>query len=96
VSDERTSALSAGVLPPAMELLTAFTQAGGNPEHYWHAVQWVLADVVEAGPDRLAELVLGLCTAGGLLTHELAYRDGTDTTAVLSWLGATAQAAPGG
>lgn len=67
-------------LPLAVEIVSAWTQAGDDPAFFWHAVQRVMADVVDGvePSQRLAEIVFGLSSLGGILAQHLA--DATDTS----------------
>jgi hypothetical protein len=64
----------AGVLPPALEVMTAFTQAGEDPGFFWHAVQRVLGDPVDGGDpaESFARLTFGLSALSGILLEEVA------------------------
>lgn len=68
-------------LPLAVEIISAWTQAGDDPAFFWHAVQRVLADALDdvEPSQRLAEIVFGLSSLGGILAQQLA--DAGDTSA---------------
>jgi len=76
----------AGVLPPALEVMTAFTQSGEDPGFFWHAVQRVLSDPLDGGDtgEALARLAFGLSALSGILLDEVAEATGRDQARVLA------------
>jgi hypothetical protein len=76
----------AAVLPPAIEVMTAFTQSGDDPGFYWHAVQRVLTDGAAGGDTAraTAELTFGLSALAGILLEDLARTTGRAPTEILS------------
>jgi len=76
----------AGVLPPALEVMTAFTQSGDDPGFFWDAVQRVLGDPLDGGDpgETLALLTFGLSALSGILLAEIAEATGRDQAQVLA------------
>jgi len=76
----------AGVLPPALEVMTAFTQSGEDPGFFWDAVQRVLGDPLEGGDpgESVARLTFGLSALSGILLEEIAEATGRDQAQVLA------------
>ena len=76
----------AGVLPPALEVMTAFTQSGEDPGFFWAAVQRVLGDPLEGGDpsETVARLTFGLSALSGILLAETAETTGRDQAQVLA------------
>ncbi len=66
------------VLPPAIEVMTAFGQSGDDPGFYWQAVQRVLADAHDGPPraDPVARLTFGLTALAGILLDDLSANSG--------------------
>ena len=62
----------AGVLPPALEVMTAFTQSSDDPGFFWQAIQRVLGEPQEGGDpgEALAGLTFGLSALSGILLEE--------------------------
>jgi hypothetical protein len=76
----------AGVLPPALEVMTAFTQAGEDPGFFWHAVERVLGDPLDGSDagETLARLTFGLSALSGILLEEVARATGRDQVQILA------------
>ena len=76
----------AGVLPPALEVMTAFTQSDEDPEFFWAAVRRVLGDPLDGGEpgETLARLTFGLSALSGILLAEIAEVTGRDQAQVLA------------
>ncbi len=76
----------AGVLPPALEVMTAFTQSGDDPAFFWHAVQRVINEPLDGGEptEALAKLTFGLSALSAVLLQEVAEATGRDQTQVLT------------
>jgi len=76
----------AGVLPPALEVMTAFTQSSEDPGFFWQAVQRVLGDPLDGGDpgEALARLTFGLSALSGILLEEIAEATGRDQAQVLA------------
>jgi hypothetical protein len=76
----------AGVLPPALEVMTAFTQSRDDPGFFWQAIQRVLGEPQEGGDpgEALAGLTFGLSALSGILLEEVAAATGRDQTQVLA------------
>ena len=76
----------AGVLPPALEVMTAFTQSDEDPEFFWAAVERVLGDPLDGGEpgETLARLTFGLSALSGILLEEIAEVTGRDQAQVLA------------
>jgi len=70
------------VLPPALELMTAWTEAGEDPRFFWEAMRRVVGEsLTGADPGRaVAELLFGLSALGGILLDQLA--DAGDRTQI--------------
>jgi hypothetical protein len=85
VGNERDQML-AGLLPPALELMTAFTQSDDDPGFFWQAVQRVLGEALaDANPGRaMAEVTFGLSALSGILLDQLADATGRDRTEILA------------
>jgi hypothetical protein len=64
----------AAVLPPALELMTAYTSSGTDPRFFWDAMRRVVGDsLTGADPARaVAELLFGLSAVSGILLDQLA------------------------
>lgn len=77
-------------LLPAVELVATWSQAGSDPGFYWEAVERVMADLLSpaAGPDALAELILGLSSLGAILLDQLAERSGREPAVLLGAINA--------
>ena len=76
----------AGVLPPALEVMTAFTQSRDDPSFYWRAVQRVMGEPVDGGDpaQALAGLTFGLSALSGILLEQVAEATGRDQAQVLA------------
>jgi len=76
----------AGVLPPALEVMTAFTQSGEEPGFFWQAIRRVLGDPLDGGDpgETLARLTFGLSALSGILLEEVAEATGRDQAQVLA------------
>jgi hypothetical protein len=76
----------AGALPPALEVMTAFTQSGEDPGFFWHAVQRVLGEPLDGGDpaETFARLTFGLSALSGILLEEIAEATGRDQAQVLA------------
>ena len=75
-----------GVLPPAIEVMTAFTQSSEDPGFFWQTIQRVLSDrqdSCDAG-DTFARLTFGLSALSGILLEEVAEATGRDQAQVLA------------
>ena len=72
-------------LLPAVELVTAWAHAGDDPGSYWAAVRRAMADITatDAPPDKLAELIFGLSSLGGILLGQLAEQQARDPSDLL-------------
>lgn len=77
-------------LPLAVEIVSAWTQAGDDPSFFWHAVQRVMADAVDdvEPSQRLAEIVFALSSLGGILAQHLADASNTSAEVVLQQVAA--------
>ena len=75
-----------GVLPPAIEVMTAFTQSSEDPGFFWHAIQRVLSDQAggQDASESLARLTFGLSALSGILLDEVAEATGREQTQVLA------------
>jgi len=76
------------VLPPALEVMTAFTQSADDPGFYWQAVQRVLADARNGPPgaDAVAQLTFGLTALAGILLDDLSASNGKEPVQILAEL----------
>jgi hypothetical protein len=76
----------AGVLPPALEVMTAFTQFGEDPGFFWQAIQRVLGEPLDGGDpgEAFARLTFGLSALSGILLEEVAEATGRETAQVLA------------
>ena len=76
----------AGVLPPALEVMTAFTQSREDPSFFWQAVQRVMDEPLGGGDpaDALAGLTFGLSALSGILLEQVAEATGRDQVQVLA------------
>jgi hypothetical protein len=76
----------AGVLPPALEVMTAFTQSRDDPSFFWQAVERVMGEPLGGGDpaEALAGLTLGLSALSGILLEEVAEATGRDQVQVLA------------
>ena len=88
----------AAVLPPALELMTAWTEAGEDPRFFWEAMRRVVGDsLTGADPGRaVAELLFGLSALGGILLDQLAETGERSQAQLLQQLHHTYLAAPEG
>jgi hypothetical protein len=69
-----SAAALALVLPPALELMTAYTSSGADPRFFWEAMRRVVGESL-TGADpagAVAELLFGLSAVGGILLEQLA------------------------
>ncbi len=78
--------LIAGVLPPALEVMTAFTQSRDDPSFFWQAVERVMGEPLDGGnpAEAMAGLTLGLSALSGILLEEVAKATGRDQLQVLA------------
>ena len=85
VSAERDEMLG-GLLPPALEVMTAFTQSPGDPAFFWQAVQRVISEPLDGGEpaEVLARLTFGLSALSGILLEEVAEATGRDQHQILA------------
>ena len=85
VSPDRQE-IFAGVLPPALEVMTAFTQSREDPAFFWQAIQRVIAEPLDGGEpaEVLARLTFGLSALSGILLEEVAEATGRDQTQILA------------
>ena len=76
----------AGVLPPALEVMTAFTQSRDDPSFFWRAVERVIGEPLGGGDpaEALAALTLGLSALSGILLEQVAEATGRDQLQVLT------------
>ena len=76
----------AGVLPPALEVMTAFTQSRDDPSFFWQAVERVMGEPAGGGDpgDALAGLTLGLSALSGILLEQVAEATGRDQVQILA------------
>ena len=76
----------AGVLPPALEVMTAFTQSRDDPSFFWQAVQRVVGEPLDGGDpaEALAGLTFGLSALSGILLEQVAEATGRDRVQILS------------
>ncbi len=76
----------AGLLPPALEVMTAFTQSRDDPSFFWQAVERVMSEPFDGGDpgEALARLTLGLSALSGILLEEVAEATGRDQLEVLA------------
>jgi hypothetical protein len=76
----------AGVLPPALELMTAFTDSEEDPGFYWAAVQRVIGEALSgADPAKaMMEVLFGLSALSGILLDQLSEATGTTERDLLS------------
>ena len=76
----------AGVLPPALEVMTAFTQSRDDPSFFWQTVQRVMAEPLAGGnpAEALAGLTFGLSALSGILLEQVAEATGRDQIQVLA------------
>jgi hypothetical protein len=77
------------VLPPALEVMTAFSQSDDDPGFYWRAVQRVLTDTSstgQSGSDPVAQLTFGLTALAGILLDDLSASSGQEPTQILAEL----------
>ena len=81
--DERAVGAPPG-LPAAVELLTAMSQAGPDPEFFWAAVARVMAESTSG--DDLAGLVFAQTALAHILLRHLADAAGATPEAVLARL----------
>ena len=78
-------AVLAGMLLPALEVMTAFQQSQGNPAFYWQAVQRVLADRSGEGDGAaVSQLTFGLSALAGILLDDLSAATGQDPGRILA------------
>jgi hypothetical protein len=75
-----------GTLPPALEVMTAFTESGQDPDFCWHAVERVLGDPQDGGSpaEVLARLTFGISALSGILLSEISASTGRDQAQVLA------------
>ena len=76
----------ATVLPPALELATAYTQSEQDPALFIETMRRVVGESLQA-QDPLAatgQLLFGLSALCGILLDDLAERAGVDRAAVLA------------
>ena len=80
--------LMSEVLPPALEVMTAFSQSDNDPSFYWQAVQRVLADTRgrPPGADPVAQLTFGLTALAGILLDDLSASSGREPVHILAEL----------
>ncbi|BCJ63957.1 hypothetical protein [Polymorphospora rubra] len=80
--------LVAALLPPALELTTAYVTSDADPSLYWEALHRVVGEsLTGAEPGRaVAELLVGLSALAGLLLDQLAEAGDRDRTQVLAEL----------
>ena len=74
------------VLPPALEVLTAWSiaETEADPSVFWHAMNRALNDATTADPLRgVSETIFGLSCLAGILLDELAETTGRSRTEVL-------------
>ena len=86
VSSGRDEAF-AGVLAPALEVMTAFAQSRDDPSFFWQAVQRVMAEPLDGGDpaEALAGLTFGLLRpVRHLLLEQVAEATGRDQVQVLA------------
>ena len=85
MSTDRDEMLS-GLLPSALELMTAFTQSREDPAFFWQAVQRVVSEPLDGGEpaEVMARLTFGLSALSGILLDEIAQATGRDQTEVLA------------
>lgn len=85
VSSGRDEAF-AGVLAPALEVMTAFAQSRDDPSFFWQAVQRVMAEPLDGGDpaEALAGLTFGLSALSGILLEQVAEATGRDQVQVLA------------
>jgi hypothetical protein len=86
MSTERQDII-AGVLPPALEVMTAFTQSRDDPAFFWQALQRVLGEPLHGGAnpaETLAGLTFGLSALSGILLDQVAEATGRDKIRVLA------------
>ena len=77
--------LVAAVLPPAMELATAYTASGDDPALFWDTMRRAVADTGAADPvTGTAQLLFGLSALSGILLDQLAKVSGQDKAFVLA------------
>jgi hypothetical protein len=76
----------ATLLPPALELMTAFTASEDDPGFFWATMQRVVGEsLTGADPGRaVAELVFGQAALAGILLDQLAEHTGTDRVSLLN------------
>jgi hypothetical protein len=76
----------AAVLPPALELMTAFTASDDDPDFFWQAMRRVVGEsLTGADPGQaVAELVFGLSALSGILLDQLAEQSHRDRNALLA------------
>lgn len=74
------------VLPPALELMTAFSCSRDDPALFWQTVQRLLGEsMTGADPGRaLAELVFGVSALSGILLDQLAQATDRDQAQILA------------
>lgn len=79
-------AMIASLLPPALELMTAFTQSKDDPAFYWQAMQRVIGDAMSTDdPARgMAEVVFGLSALSGILLDQLSDTTGSEQSDLLA------------
>ena len=76
----------AEILPPALEVMTAFTQSRDDPAFFWQAIERVLGEPRD-GTDpagALTGLAFGLSALSGILLQEAADATGRDPAQVLA------------
>ena len=76
----------AGMLPPALEVMTAFTQSRDDPSFFWQAVQRVIGEPLGGGDpaEAMAGLTFGLSALSGILLEQVAEATGRDQLQVLA------------
>ncbi|MEV0734258.1 hypothetical protein [Polymorphospora sp. NPDC050346] len=78
----------ATLLPPALELTTAYVTSGDDPALYWETLHRVVGEsLTGAEPGRaVAELLVGLSALAGLLLDQLAEAGDRDRARILTEL----------
>jgi hypothetical protein len=77
--------LIAAVLPPAMELATAYTAADDDPALFWDTMRRAVHDAGADDPAAgTAQLLFGLSALSGILLDRIADLTGQDKSHVLA------------